>query len=687
MSWVSLILAGAMVTGGDAGMATQDQQALALGRSSSAAQAAPAQMGSTGRNIRFNFVNTDVSVILRAISEQTQDSIIYSPDAPTSISILVSAQSTGEAVQLVAAAANMVFRQVGRVYVVASANRMKQAIEPFGVRERVNLKSIAPGPAMEAVASAAPFVTLRLAGDTLVVIGAPEDVEEAVSILHGLIGSEESRSARVTQIVYFRYLNYLQVEQVLRRAFGDPESGGNQGDEAGRPASPLEKLFTFATVASQSALQTSGGAAGGGAGGAGQAAGGGAVGGAGGAAGGQDQSGIRPAAVMGGSVVLKGRPDYVNSARELIEALDRPEAQTGGLNFQIYHVRYSSAPILLQFLNDTFKFEVATIGPAVYTPEPTNVQASSESSSVGGGAGLSGGGGGGGAGGGAAPGQAGGGTSSTGPSLQQLTEATTLVLRGTPETIEAALQLLHELDVAPEQVSVSVEVIDVSPERLRELGVNWDWSPLTFIDAAQGSPVNAETGQLLDPVTGPLPFGLFSKTPFSVTGLLRGLVTSREAKLLANPSMTVTNNQMANFFIGETIRARVAQAGPLGSQTVVIEEFQVGILLAMRPRVNVNGDITLRVEPSVSNVVGLTADNIPQTSVRQAQTTVVIRDGETLAIGGLIREEMSKTVREVPILSQIPIIGQLFRSTSTSNRKSEIMIFITPRIVKRDKAN
>ena len=90
----------------------------------------------------------------------------------------------------------------------------------------------------------------------------------------------------------------------------------------------------------------------------------------------------------------------------------------------------------------------------------------------------------------------------------------------------------------------------------------------------------------------------------------------------------------------------------------------------------------MRVHPAVSTITGLSSDNLPQTSTREAETTVRIKDGETVVIGGLIRDEMSKVVQEVPFLSKLPLIGELFRKTSTDHRHSEIMVFITPHIVK-----
>jgi type II secretory pathway component GspD/PulD (secretin) len=161
---------------------------------------------------------------------------------------------------------------------------------------------------------------------------------------------------------------------------------------------------------------------------------------------------------------------------------------------------------------------------------------------------------------------------------------------------------------------------------------------------------------------------------------LNAQVISREAKILATPSVQVIDNENANIFIGDTVRARISTAGALGTQNIQIVEFPIGIILLIRPRVNADGDVTLRVHPVVSTITSVDSDNVPQTSTREAETTLVVKNGETIVLGGLIRDEMTKTITEVPLLSKLPLIGELFRNTTRSGRKSEILVFITPKI-------
>ena len=257
-----------------------------------------------------------------------------------------------------------------------------------------------------------------------------------------------------------------------------------------------------------------------------------------------------------------------------------------------------------------------------------------------------------------------------------------IVVSGMPADVEKAIHLLEEVDVAPQQVMIEVKVVDLSPEKAQDLGVSWNWSNLSFLEAPAGSILQGVGNTLSQStlVKGDK-LGGISRVPFTFQAALSAMVKSKDAKILANPRVQVLDNDDANIFIGDTVRSQISQSGISGT-TVQVFEFPVGIILLVRPRVNANGEVTMRVHPAVSTITGISADNLPQTSTREAETTVRIKDGETVVIGGLIRDEMSKVVTEIPFLSKLPLLGELFRTTSTDHRHSEIMVFITPHIVK-----
>jgi type II secretory pathway component GspD/PulD (secretin) len=108
----------------------------------------------------------------------------------------------------------------------------------------------------------------------------------------------------------------------------------------------------------------------------------------------------------------------------------------------------------------------------------------------------------------------------------------------------------------------------------------------------------------------------------------------------------------------------------------------VGIILLISPRISPDGSVTLHVNPVVSTVSSTNAQGIPQTAAREAETTMILKDGETVILGGLIQDQDSKTISAVPLLSSIPLIGELFKNRQTTHSKEDIVISITPHIVK-----
>ena len=370
-----------------------------------------------------------------------------------------------------------------------------------------------------------------------------------------------------------------------------------------------------------------------------------------------------------GSIVLSGPKADVDAAAKMIAAIDNGNNIAGEEEVvRLYEIKYSSAPELVKVLKEVSTDVQVTVGPATYSPRTPgfNPIAGSKvgTSTMG---------------------------SGSGGGIQSVPESQTgvdapkegdrsksIILRGRRGAVEDAMGLLSQIDVRPRQVMVEVQVIDTTPELTDKLGVKWDWLPFNFWEAPRKTNIDSDFVN----TTRPAGFGQFTRLPFNFNAILDAMVVKKEAKILARPSVMVIDGDESNVFIGDTIRARIAQAGGLGAQTVEIVEFPVGIILLLRPRVNADGNITMRVHPVVSTITAIDDDNIPQTSTREAETTVMVKDGETVIIGGLIRDEMSRTIQEVPILSKLPIIGELFRNRSTSKRKSEIMVLITPHLVK-----
>ncbi len=248
--------------------------------------------------------------------------------------------------------------------------------------------------------------------------------------------------------------------------------------------------------------------------------------------------------------------------------------------------------------------------------------------------------------------------------------ARVLILAGPKEEVEQATEVLSANDVAPQQVLIEAKMVDMSPERAKQLGFLYDWSSFGFTESRRG----AQTYE----------FGKYFRAPFNWSATLEAMETSRDAKILAKPNIAVIDSEEASIFIGDILRYERLESNTAAGQTFTIETVPVGVALLCRPRVNDGGEITLRVHPVVSTVSGFTGRNkdIPITSSREAESIIRMKDGETVAIGGLLREEDIKTMTKVPILGDLPFLGNLFKHRNSSHRKSEVTIFITVRILK-----
>lgn len=382
-----------------------------------------------------------------------------------------------------------------------------------------------------------------------------------------------------------------------------------------------------------------------------------------------------PLGETGGMVMLTGPGRLVNSAAEMATKLDLSggEDNPNAVVYRVYELRYTSAPVLSEFLKKAAPEVEAFVGPESYSPPRAkfNPLGSSSTSSGSSGSGSSGSGNSGGSQGNAGQGQ----NNSPDRVVREGDRSRTVVLKGPQAAVDRAVLLVRGLDRKPQQVLVQVQVVETAPTFTRDLGIDWNVENKSTI-------TETSTG------ANGIGFGTFERTtPFSFTGLLKAKISSGEAKLLADPRVQVIDNDEAFIFIGDTIRAKVSQSAALGTQTVTIEEFPIGIILLIRPRVNADGNITLHVNPVVSSVTSVNADNLPQTSSREAETTIIVKDGQTVGIGGLIRDEFRKTITEVPFLSKLPVIGELFRYRSTTKNRTDIIVTITPRIIPDPEAN
>jgi len=280
-----------------------------------------------------------------------------------------------------------------------------------------------------------------------------------------------------------------------------------------------------------------------------------------------------------------------------------------------------------------------------------------------------------------------------------------IIVTASVEGLDVAEKLISELDKKPYQVSIEAKLVDVSLNDLFESGINWKYYEVQPGQAGAGATV-AGGAKTVGPVTAtdagvtaaeikaggaeakltmPASGGMFSFGQITDTKVLNSvlaiLATQNKTKVLSAPRVTSLNNEEARILVGEKVPYKTTTMGAGGVSQETWEFLDAGVKLTVTPLVNPDGYITLKVRPEVSVPQAAAPGAAPTVSTREAEVTVMVRDNDTLVIGGLINENDIKTIQKIPILGDLPILGYLFKYKQDSKRRSELLIFITPKII------
>ena len=251
-------------------------------------------------------------------------------------------------------------------------------------------------------------------------------------------------------------------------------------------------------------------------------------------------------------------------------------------------------------------------------------------------------------------------------------------------------ELIEKIDVKPRQIRIEARLIETNLSGKENFGFDWQKSitgKITGADPAFGSTENGATSALSMFAEHPYKGGNFTYGTLTISEaslLLDFLKESGHSKLLSNPSVTTSDGKPARIEVATTIPiqtiSRFTEAAAV--QDIATYQFKdVGITLDVTPVVNDSGYITLKCKPSVEEITGWVGPvdyQQPITSKRTVTTDVLIKDGETLVIGGLIKENNIETEKGVWFLSDIPFLGELFKTHSKTKDSSDLMILIQP---------
>jgi len=258
-----------------------------------------------------------------------------------------------------------------------------------------------------------------------------------------------------------------------------------------------------------------------------------------------------------------------------------------------------------------------------------------------------------------------------------------LLVTGPPNSASVMDELIKKLDKRTAQVFIEVAIVDVTLNKDTQFGVEWQWHSNDTNKA--GTPLqSASTNLGVSTQTTGLKYSVLSG---NLQALLRALQTQSNVKVLSTPTITTSDNVQATISIGED-QPFVSETSETsgGSIRNTVDFKNVSISLKVTPHVNGSSDVIgLEVQQTINEILGTEPTlNAPIIANRQALTTVSVNDGQTIVIGGIIKENSNRATKAIPLLSSLPLIGELFKSTDNVKTKSELMVFITPRILKTD---
>jgi len=256
-----------------------------------------------------------------------------------------------------------------------------------------------------------------------------------------------------------------------------------------------------------------------------------------------------------------------------------------------------------------------------------------------------------------------------------------IVMRDTPEAIRVAERLIAAQDIAEPEVMLDVEVLEVSSSLLRELGIRFPEQISYSVVGAAGTPGTVTLPELINRNAG------LVRVSFTNPALVLNLRNQvGNTNLLANPRIRVGNREKAKIHIGDKVPVITNTTTATGLVSESVNYLDVGLKLDVEPNIYLDNEVRIKVGLEVSNIVreirSANGTLTYQVGTRNAATSLRLKDGETQILAGLINKEDRKTSNQVPGLGQLPIVGRLFSSDADTVSKTEVVLLITPHVVR-----
>ncbi len=643
--------------------------------------------------VSLDFVDTQIVNIVKSLALQTRVNIVTSPDVTGKLTVKLDKVSVKDALNLVTSLAGLKYAQVGRTYIVTTESKFLETLRAVqGPREDTVMSRVVPvfsGQTMQiklavlkSVSSENSFGRFELvlpSERTALNAGPTASMDKDTKLPAGQASAGSDSDPYVMLIGSPGRLDEIEalvrsIDRQLCAALGikPPKAvdsvvksynvhGGRAIDLiealAGKGKSNVGNVECFATPTTSISKQT---------------------------------------------IVLKGFADEVEQVLSAFQELDSDEAATM-TEFQVADLKYSDPRAVREALISNIPglsvviAPNAVLNPKVYQEDRMRNQAEQRGTDTpapqGGGTmaaamqtGMGG-------------GQQQQGQQQGGGQQQQLksdkSEANTglilpfdefeavgmpmrLIMKGSKDQVDRAMQLIQQFDVAPRQVSLEMRVMEVSREELLRVGIDWNLFTSGAIKTIRlNNPANALNNRIGVSVQG-------SDVSGDVSAILDSI--SNGSRLISRPNLICNDGRANEVFVGDVIRYIESIISGQNGPSVTQGTVSTGVRLAAYPRLGGDGTINLDLRTKVVylkgwEVVSQIGGRLPQTSERTAQNSITLKDGETFAIGGLIQQEDRKQMTGLPILKDLPIFGQFFRSTSTDKVKTEMVIFVTAKML------
>ena len=275
-----------------------------------------------------------------------------------------------------------------------------------------------------------------------------------------------------------------------------------------------------------------------------------------------------------------------------------------------------------------------------------------------------------------------------------------LVVRAEPSVMSEVRNLVSQLDMRRAQVLIEAVIVEVTGNNGEELGVQWLLGDFADgpIAGTSFSNVGTSTQNVVSAVAsggttsigtikGALVGGADKVGSLDVGVILQALATTGNSNLLSTPSVMTLDNEEAEFIVGQNVPFITGSSNTTSDTTnpfTTIKREDVGITLRVKPQINDDSSVRLEVYQEVSSLAASdnsldSADLI--TNKRSIDTTILVQDGDTIVLGGLIQDDEVESVQKVPLLGDIPLLGALFRSESTNKVKRNLLVFLRPKII------